>query len=182
MIALGAPFLALGNATPPWVGLLAVSMGLVALHPRVFGALLRSAARFTHRTQGPGFYFPEPPTYPVALSLLALYVGVWLVAALALFATLRAVSPVSAEQLPAVAGAWGIAFLSGYVAPLLPAGLGVREATASALLSGIVPLPIAVATAVLFRLLLTVAEALCLAPFLFGLRAMIPARNTAEES
>jgi uncharacterized membrane protein YbhN (UPF0104 family) len=124
--------------------------------------------------------FPEPPAYPVTLSLLALYVGVWLVAALALFATLRAVSPVSAEKLPAVVGAWGIAFLSGYVAPLLPAGLGVREATASALLSSIVPLPIAVAAAVLFRLLLTIAEAVCLAPFVFGLRAMIRPRSAAD--
>jgi hypothetical protein len=55
-------------------------------------------------------------------------------------------------------GIWGIAYLAGFVIPLTPTGIGVREATASALLATLVPLPAAVAAALLFRVILTAAE------------------------
>jgi len=89
---------------------------------------------------------------------------VWLVAGVALFATLAALTPVGWEQLPAVVGVWGVAYLAGFIAPLTPAGIGVREATASALLATLVPLPVAVAAALLFRLILTAAEAALVLP------------------
>jgi uncharacterized membrane protein YbhN (UPF0104 family) len=98
------------------------------------------------------------------LLLLLAYVGVWSIAGVALFATLSALTPVGLEQLPAVVGIWGIAYLAGFIAPLTPAGVGVREATASALLATMTPLPVAVAAALLFRLILAAAEAAFVLP------------------
>jgi len=76
---------------------------------------------------------------------------------------LAAMTVVPPSQLPAVIGAWGIAFLAGFVAPVLPAGLGVREVTAAAVLTTLVPAPMAVAAALLFRLVLTATELICVA-------------------
>ena len=47
-------------------------------------------------------------------------------------------SGVAAQQLPMVGGLFLLAWLIGLVFPLAPAGLGVREAAGTAMLSGII--------------------------------------------
>jgi uncharacterized membrane protein YbhN (UPF0104 family) len=155
----GAPFLAIPETNAAVLGGVGLAVGLVAIHPRVVGWLMGKVARLR------GVETPVPPAYHVMLLLFLAYVTVWIVAGVALFATVAAITPLSPSSLPAVIGVWGVAFMAGFIAPLTPSGLGVREATAAVLLATLVPVPAAVAAALLFRLVLTAGELVFVLPF-----------------
>jgi hypothetical protein len=153
-----------------WPAAIAALAGLLALHPRAAAWALNRLARRR------GVVPLRPLPYPRALSLLAGYLGVWVIAAGALFATASLVSPLTLADYPAIANAWAIAFLLGLIAPFTPAGLGVREATLTVLLSRLMPLEAAAEAALAFRVLLTGTEALCVLPLLPGVAAIIRRR------
>ena len=94
--------------------------------------------------------------------LLLTYVGVWVVGAGALWLVVRSLGPLPLDAFPLVLGAWGLAFLAGFAVPFLPSGLGVREGVLAVVLGPVVGPEVAIASALLFRVVLTLAEALCL--------------------
>lgn len=73
--------------------------------------------------------------------------------------TMRAIAPVEWSQLPAILGAFGIAWLLGLVVPGAPGGIGVFEATAIALLEGRLAPAVLLSAVVIYRFVSVVAEA-----------------------
>ena len=58
-------------------------------------------------------------------------------------------------------GAYAVAYVTGYLALLVPGGLGVREGILSILLTGTVPVGVASVVAISTRLMVTIIELLC---------------------
>jgi len=92
------------------------------------------------------------------------YFIVWLIVGAAFFLYLNGLGIKGEENFFSVGVILAVSFLSGYLAPFVPAGLGVREATMSFLISKNlgVDISLAIAAALLFRLLILLGELLCL--------------------
>lgn len=135
--------------------LLLVPVGLLLLHPRIFGRLLSWAAERLKRPELVWNY-----TYTELLLILLAYIGTTLFAGLALFTVLWGLAPVTWSQMLLVVGAAALAWAVGYLSFLTPSGLGVREALLVALLSQMYPLPVAIIASLLFRLVSTLGELL----------------------
>jgi hypothetical protein len=126
-----------------------VPIGLGLMHPTVIQAILKRLIQ--NET-------PIRLRYSDTLELLGLYLLVWGLGGVVLYAVIRALYPLPVTMLPGVVGVWGLA---GAVASLVffsPTGLGVKEITLSLLLALFIPAGLAVVTAILMRLFLTAAE------------------------
>lgn len=141
-----------------WLWLLLIPLGLVALHPRIFGGLLAWAARRVGRPELAWHY-----TMRDILQIAACYTGAFVLHGLGLFALLAGLAPTQPDDVPVVVGAAALAWALGFLSFFTPSGLGVREAVLAALLLQIHPEPVAIVAALLFRLAQTLGEALALA-------------------
>ena len=153
----------LGVLTP--LAFLALPAGLVGLHPRIMGPVLRLGSRML---PGGASLSSELPPYRTIVVLLVGYVVLWAAMSAGLFATARAIYPIPWENLPAVSGIAAISYLFGLAVPFAPAGLGAREGLMTALLQTMMPLPVAAVASILYRAISISAEALAavLAAFL----------------
>jgi glycosyltransferase 2 family protein len=142
-----------------WISYLALPAGLIGLHPRVVGPVLRYASA---RLPGKGTELcTELPPYRTILVLLVAYVVLWVTMSIALFATSHTVvDSLHWEHLPAVSGIVALSYLFGLAVPIAPAGLGAREGLMTLLLSTMMPTPAAVVTSLLYRIVSIVAELL----------------------
>jgi uncharacterized membrane protein YbhN (UPF0104 family) len=70
-----------------------------------------------------------------------------------------ALAPLGVTYLGQLAAAYGMSYLAGLVFPLAPNGVGVREGVMATVLSGSIPLAVAGAASVLFRVLQVGSEA-----------------------
>jgi hypothetical protein len=104
-----------------WCAALAAA-GVVALHPRVFVALLNVLLRKTGRLP-----LPAAPRAAQYLLPLAAAFAQWLFAGLGLWLMTRSVAPVSGDQIPMFVATAAMAMTLSYLALFAPAGLGVRE-------------------------------------------------------
>jgi len=82
----------------------------------------------------------------------------WIGGGLLLFLMSRAFTDIPISELPVFVGIWGGAGAVSLIAGFLVQGMGLREITLAVLLSGYMPLSVAVAVALLFRILLSVGE------------------------
>lgn len=141
-----------------WLSYLALPVGLVGLHPRVMGLLLRIASK---RLPGRSVELcTDLPPYRTILLLLIGYVLTWFTMSVALFATAHTVYPLDWSWLPAVSGIAALSYLFGLAVPFAPAGLGAREGLMTLLLATMMPPPAAAVTSVLFRIVSISAEML----------------------
>jgi len=140
-----------------WVSYLALPVGLVGLHPRVMGPVLRFASK---RLPGRGTDLcTDLPPYRVILLLLLGYVVLWVSMSIGLFATSHTVvDALRLEHLPAVSGIAALSYLFGLAVPIAPAGLGAREGLMTLLLSTMMPAPAAAVTSILYRIVSITAE------------------------
>jgi hypothetical protein len=137
--------------------IVAVAFALVVMHPVVMGRLLRFGARFVPGAAG-HFETARLLPYPRALMLLVAYACSWFILGCSLFASAQIISPLGVELLPQMAGTMALSYLFGLAVPFAPAGLGAREGATALLLSTLMPLPAAIATSVLARLIGIAAE------------------------
>jgi uncharacterized membrane protein YbhN (UPF0104 family) len=142
-----------------WVSYLALPAGLIGLHPRVMGPVLRFASA---RLPGKGTELStELPPYRTILLLLMAYVVLWITMSIALFATSHTVGDwLRWEHLPAVIGIVALSYLFGLAVPIAPAGLGSREGLMTLLLATMMPAPAAAVTSILYRIVSIAAEML----------------------
>jgi uncharacterized membrane protein YbhN (UPF0104 family) len=133
--------------------LLVVPATLVALHPRVF----RPAADLALRKLGRD---PLPATLSGTrvFALLAVYVVSWAAVGTGVFAFASGLHPVELDDFPYVAAAQAVAFGVAVVTFIAPSGLGTRDAALAAALAVVLPLAVAGAIAVAFRLFQTAVE------------------------
>ena len=120
--------------------------GFIAMVPPVFNRLLAFAFRLVRRGE------PVEVRWPVVRDALALYGGGALLSGLSYALLMRAVVPdVSTADLLFLVGAFGFAGVVGVLTPLVPSGLGTRDATQMALLLIILPAPTAALVVLLSR-------------------------------
>ncbi|MEX2193795.1 MAG: lysylphosphatidylglycerol synthase domain-containing protein [Thermoleophilaceae bacterium] len=130
-----------------------VPLALGALHPRVFHPLADRGLRKLGRE-------PLPRSLPFSrvLGFVLVYVMLWLLVGVSLFAFAAALHPVGVEDLPYVAASYSVGFCVAVLTFVVPAGLGTRDATIAAALDVVLPGSVAIAIAVAFRIFQTLAE------------------------
>lgn len=133
--------------------LLLIPLVFLLLYPKVLLRVLDRGLRLLHR-QPTDWKFE----YRDSLLLLAYYCVPLPLSGLALYSVIYSLHPLSISHLPFVVGASSVAWLIGYLAFLAPTGLGVREGIIVVLLSIYLPLPIAIAGSILWRVLGTLSE------------------------
>jgi hypothetical protein len=125
-----------------------------------------------------------PPRKLIRPWLLALfwYGSSWLAGALFLATLLHTFVPVRMTDLPSLLSIWLVAGLTGYVISLTLGTIGIaREATLTFLLAQVWPLPVAIAAAILVKVVLTVGQIGCALLILTGLRFISFSRQGYHE-
>lgn len=143
IVAVGAVSLTLlavdprvGEISPAlrWLVGIGALAGFVAMSPPVFNRLLALGFRLLKRGT------PVTVGWPVVRDSLALYGGGAIVSGLSYAAVMKAVVPdVAAADLAFLVGAFGFAGVVGMLTPLVPSGLGTRDATQLVLLLIVLP-------------------------------------------
>ena len=138
------PF-ALGDGFNAWMlFLLALPVGVVALHHRVLARLVVVVERLTRRTVD-----IEIPQWRDSLLLVARYVPTWLLVGTATWAIARSLTPDASY--PRVVFATVLSWTAGFLAIPVPSGAGIREAVLTA--SSGLDVGLAAATAIVARIL-----------------------------
>lgn len=131
---------------------LALAAVLLGIHPWWVNRLLHVLGRQK------AFGGPLPPLRRYPLLLLLGHLVFLGLRGLGFGCVLGSWTPVPWSQWPVLAGAFGLAWLLGFIVPLAPGGLGVFEATLTASLEGILPTATVLAAAVSYRLVSVLAE------------------------
>jgi uncharacterized membrane protein YbhN (UPF0104 family) len=119
---LAAPVLAIDNHMPRWEWLLVglIPLAVVGSHPAVFSQLLRAASRATA-----GRVNLETPSWSKMLGLIAISVPTWVLVGVSYDFVARALG---FDQNPVrIAFAAVAAWIIGFLAVPVPAGVGLRE-------------------------------------------------------
>lgn len=124
-----------------------IATALVSRHPR--GAALLHRVGGTDPVRSPGALAPSVGTS---------FVG-WLLFGAAHLAIARAVAPVGLDALPLVAGAVALAWAGGFLAVVMPVGLGVRDGLLLLLLAPLLDPPRALLFVALSRLVQLAVDA-----------------------
>jgi uncharacterized membrane protein YbhN (UPF0104 family) len=144
---------ALPRFVPTWGLAGLVIVAVVVCYPPLMNWVLRQGFRLLRR---------EPVQVPLAVGDVARFflqrLGVWVLQGFAFAILVRSIYPVDLLDLPGVAASFAASWAIGFMSLLTPSGLGVREAVQAGLLALIVPLPVAVALAILSRIWLITGE------------------------
>jgi hypothetical protein len=150
MVGLPALFLQLGLS---WVSIAVFTfieaIGLVILYPPLLCKLLSLFSYYVD---------PKSITIRTVLAWLCSYVSMWISGGIMTCTVVAALYPLSWGQIPTIISLWSLTGVISYSVFLLPSNLGATEIALSVMLSHIIPLPIAVATAILVRILTTVFD------------------------
>lgn len=145
------PFAVSSEGASPWMAaLLALPVGVVALHHEVLERLVALIGRVTGRQVGLAI-----PRWRQSLTLVAAYVPTWLFVGVATWAVARAITPDASPTQVVFAAV--LSWVVGFLAVPVPAGAGVREAVllaASGLDGGV-----AAATAIIARVIFVGVDA-----------------------
>lgn len=115
---------------PAWVAPVFAAALLVALHPALFGRLMRLGLRLAHAEEG----LPELSFWRT-VALVAYRVAGWFLAGWGLQLYARAVCVEPAGGLGLYAGAFAAGSVFGLLVLFVPGGIGVREAAITVLLT-----------------------------------------------
>jgi len=141
-----------GSDSRLWL-LALVPLGLICLHPRIFGPLTTWVLRKAGREPLPRLI----PTGPL-LALLAWYAATAAVLSIGIWLVVRSAAGPEAGGPGFVGLAFLLSFAVSMVAFIFPSGLGVREGAFALALAQNLPTGVAVAISVGTRLVLTVVE------------------------
>jgi uncharacterized membrane protein YbhN (UPF0104 family) len=162
------PTTALGPLKPVMA---AVALGLIVVtHPVVLRSGINTALRLARQ---PALEFQLRWRDVVAWTLL-MSVN-WLVLGAGFYLVLRAVIDLPPGLYLFVTGAFAVAGIIGVLALFAPSGIGVREGVMTFVLGAVLPAAVAAIAAILARIWITLAEALCSGIALMLVRGMKPA-------
>ena len=142
-----------GKAHAAWVALLAPAL-LVLLHPRAFGPV--STWVLTKVKRSP---LERLLSVRAVAGFIGWYAGTTLLMSVGVWALVRSAAPTSGSLL-LVGGAYQLSVVLGTLAVLVPAGLGVREATLAVALAPRLGGDVAAVIAIALRFALTALEVL----------------------
>jgi hypothetical protein len=133
--------------------LLVVPLVLIGLHPRVFKPVVDWALGKLGREP-----LPRALPYGMVLVLLPAFLIGWLMVGAGLFTFALALQPMPADKFLYIATAYPVAFCVSVLTFIVPSGLGTRDATLATAIDAVLPLTVATAIAVAFRIFQTVIE------------------------
>lgn len=128
---------------------------LALLYPPLLNTLLNLALRLLRR---PALRLRAK--YTEILKLSTYFFAVWLAQIAGFYFLIRSIYPIPPAQLPNLAAAYTLSWITGFIVLFAPGGLGVREGMMTILLTPILPLPLAIAVSFLARVWITVFEIL----------------------
>ncbi|MEO3808701.1 lysylphosphatidylglycerol synthase domain-containing protein [Sphaerisporangium sp. B11E5] len=169
------PFTSREVAGRAWYLLALVPVIVVALHPRVLtyglNLVLRAARREPLERSLPGRAMLVAAAWTLAGWLLY-GVHVWLL--------LGDVRPGGASLYPLAAGAYALAWATGLLTVIVPAGIGVREGALVLVLAPVLDAPLALVIAVVSRLAFTLADLVWAALGFALARGQAPAASSSD--
>jgi glycosyltransferase 2 family protein len=133
--------------------LLVIPIALVGLHPRIFKPVADWGLGKLGREP-----LPSALPYRWVLTLVPAYLAGWLVVGAGLYTFALALQPLPADKLPYIAAAYPVAFCASVLTFIVPSGLGTRDATLATAIHAVLPLTVATAIAVAFRIFQTAVE------------------------
>jgi len=161
---------------PMWTGLVLLAGLAMPLLPGVFNFLLRRLAR--RLAQDAGATTPSIGFATLAQGLALTACG-WILLGLSCWTVLQAVLPAppdwSVSLHVQLVGIVGLAYVAGFLALVMPGGVGVREYLLLHLLAFLGPEALIAAAVLLLRLVWTAAEVA-----LAGVLYFVPARNASR--
>ena len=139
-----------------WIGCaIVVTLGVVCLHPAVFGRLLNFVLRKMKRP----LLSRMPDLRHYLVPVLCAFAQ-WVLAGAALWFIANSVTSVAAARLPLFVAVAGLGYTVSYLMLFAPGGLGPREAIFHAALSQVVAPGLSAVSVVMMRLVQTLTELL----------------------
>ncbi len=136
-----------------WASLCVVALGTTGLHPRIVAVVTAFVCRILRRKT-----VQKVLSYGTMLRLETAYLLVWLLFGISFYLFVIAFYDLPLSRVIDCAGILAVSTILGVIVVFAPAGLGVREGAITALLSLYMPIPIAAAIALAFRVHLTLGE------------------------
>lgn len=156
LILLGAAILLIPRTQVPsgvYYFFLVVPLCLVVLYPPVMNWFLRIGLKLLRL---PTFEWRLTPGG--LLKLLCICLLDWLAQGAGSFLLIRSFYPLTLSQLPIMMGGYAISWMIGFLVLITPAGLGVREGIYTLILKTVMPEPVAIISAMVTRVWVTVGE------------------------
>ena len=146
---------------------IAVTLGIVCLHPAVFGRLLNFALRKLKRPA----LAQMPDLRHYIIPVLCAFAQ-WVLAGAALWFIANSVASVPVVRLPLFVAVAGLGYTISYLMLFAPGGLGPREAIFHAVLSQVVAPGFSAVSVVLMRLVQTLTELLAASVGVLALKSV----------
>jgi len=124
-------------------------ISLISVHPRTIKLIINALS---------GQQPPTFPTYGFLLTQTLLSAGVWISGGVMFYAFCASVAQFSWTHLPYIIGVWALSSLLSSFMFFLPTNFGVKEVSSSLLLSIVMPLPAAVISVIMSRLMVIAYE------------------------
>jgi hypothetical protein len=128
-------------------------LSLVAVYPPILNRIIRFT--FT-RLKRP--LFELRMSYPRILRILALYALDWALQGACCFVLINSFYPLPLSTLPILLGGYAMSWMLGFLVLIAPAGLGIREGIYTIILRTVMPEPIAIISALVTRVWMTISE------------------------
>jgi uncharacterized membrane protein YbhN (UPF0104 family) len=132
-----------------------VALGLALLHPNLLERFANLWIKYRVSLKVVDF---SGFRWVTTFGLLIYYMLSVAIVGVAFFIFVSALYPVSISLLPHLTGSLAASVVFGFLAPLVPNGLGVREGILTFLLAQILPIPVSIVIAIASRIWLTVGE------------------------
>lgn len=133
----------------------AAPLALLAVHPRLVGLAASVVEKLTR-----GRVRPMVPSWPFALSQLAIMATLWVTSGVSFWLLAHAILGAPLAALPRLCAVHASAFVGGLAVVVAPSGLGVRELVLSELTQATWPVGVAAAFAAASRVWAIACEAL----------------------
>lgn len=155
---------------------LLIPLCLVALYPPVMNWFLRTGLRLLRL---PMFEWRLTPVG--TLKLLGICLLDWLAQGTGSFLLVKSFYPLTISQMPVMLGGYAISWMIGFLVLVAPAGLGVREGIYTLILKTVMPEPVAIISAMVTRVWITVGELAAAAIGFLLLRASLRRRDAQTQ-
>jgi uncharacterized membrane protein YbhN (UPF0104 family) len=139
----------------PYLSATFIVVILILLYPPLLNKLLNLGLRVLKK--------PTVKLHARYLSILKIstyFFALWIAQIAGYFFLINSIYSVGASQLPNLATAYTLSWITGFIVLFAPGGIGVREGMMTLLLSSILPLPLAIAISFITRVWITIFEVL----------------------
>lgn len=137
------------------LGMPTILAGIIVTHPKILKMCVNLLARFRSKT----ILLPTIQHLRI-IGFMCLYVIFVILSGFTFFVFISSIYHLPFSTLPSIISIVTISFVIGFLSPLTPNGLGLREGIFTILLSQLMPLPVAIIIALTSRVWLMVGELL----------------------